>query len=120
MFAFDDGSTFSVGRYDGWVKLNTWSRRSPERSTKLILSIGGIGTRTKSPTRSAWCGLARPLLLSRFRGLCVSHEAGEAPMQRLLETKESTKDAARKSQHFPAAYGKVLFLTPDGNRLVGE
>jgi hypothetical protein len=38
-------------------------------------------------------------------------------MQRLLETKESTKDAARKAKHFPAAYGKVLFLTPDGNRL---
>ncbi len=38
-------------------------------------------------------------------------------MQRLLETKESTKDAARKSQHFPVAYGKVLFLTPDGNHL---
>jgi len=38
-------------------------------------------------------------------------------MQRLLETKESTKDAARKAQHFPGTYGKVLFLTPDGNRL---
>jgi hypothetical protein len=38
-------------------------------------------------------------------------------MQCLLEIKESTKDAARKAQHFPASYGKVLFLTPDGNRL---
>lgn len=28
-----------------------------------------------------------------------------------------TAYAARKAQHFPPAYGKVLFLTPDGNRL---
>ena len=25
-----------------------------------------------------------------------------------------TNDAARKARHFPASYGKVLFLTPDG------
>ena len=49
--------------------------------------------------------------------VCVAHEPDDPPMQRLLETKESTKDAARKAKHFPAAYGKVLFLTPDGNRL---
>jgi type III restriction enzyme len=36
-------------------------------------------------------------------------------MQRLLETKESTKDTARKARYFPASFGKVLFLTPDGN-----
>ena len=38
-------------------------------------------------------------------------------MQRLLETKDDTKDAARKAKHSPASYGKVLFLTPDGNRM---
>lgn len=31
-----------------------------------------------------------------------------------METKDDTKDAARKAQHSPAGYGKVLFLTPDG------
>jgi type III restriction enzyme len=49
--------------------------------------------------------------------VCVAHLPGDAPMQRLIETKESTKDAARKARHFPPAFGKVLFLTPDGNRL---
>jgi hypothetical protein len=38
-------------------------------------------------------------------------------MARLLETKDDTKDAARKAQHSPMYYGKVLFLTPDGNRM---
>lgn len=27
-----------------------------------------------------------------------------------------TNDAARKARHFPASYGKVLFLTPDGDQ----
>lgn len=33
------------------------------------------------------------------------------------ETKESTKDAARKAKRSSVNYGKVLFLAPDGNRL---
>ena len=49
--------------------------------------------------------------------VCVRHGPGEAPMQRLLETKDDTKDAARKAKHSPAGYGKVLFLTPDGDRM---
>ena len=117
VFAFDDGSTFSVGRYDGWVKLNTleqafaraldeadfvhWWHRNPDKKPYSVRVV-----------RAEHDHYFYPDFV-----VCVSHEAGEAPMQRLLETKESTKDAARKSQHFPAAYGKVLFLTPDGNRL---
>jgi hypothetical protein len=46
--------------------------------------------------------------------VCVKHNPADEPMQRLLETKEDTKDASRKSQHSPENYGKVLFLTPDG------
>ena len=49
--------------------------------------------------------------------VCVRHNPADEPMPRLLETKDDTKDAARKAQHSPAYYGKVLFLTPDGNRM---
>lgn len=49
--------------------------------------------------------------------VCVRHYPADAPMARLLETKDDTKDAARKAQHSPKFYGKVLFLTPDGNRM---
>ena len=49
--------------------------------------------------------------------VCVRHSPGEEPMQRLLETKDDTKDAARKAKHSPVNYGKVLFLTPDGDRM---
>lgn len=49
--------------------------------------------------------------------VCVKHNPADEPIARLLETKDDTKDAARKSQHSPKHYGKVLFLTPDGNRM---
>ena len=49
--------------------------------------------------------------------VCVRHNPADMPMPRLLETKDDTKDAARKARHSPAGYGKVLFLTPDGNRM---
>lgn len=49
--------------------------------------------------------------------VCVQHSLADEPMPRLMETKQDTKDAARKSRHSPAIYGKVVFLTPDGNRI---
>lgn len=49
--------------------------------------------------------------------VCVRHHPDDEPIQRLLETKESTKDAAYKAKHWPPHYGKVLFLTPDGSRM---
>ena len=47
----------------------------------------------------------------------MEHYPGDEPLIRLIETKENVKDAARKAQHVPSFYGKVLFLTPDGNRM---
>ncbi len=117
VFTLDDGAMFSVGRYDGAVKLNSleqafaraldeadfvhWWHRNPDKKPYSVRVV-----------RAEHDHYFYPDFV-----VCVSHEQGEAPMQRLLETKESTKDAARKAQHFPTAYGKVLFLTPDGNRL---
>lgn len=116
-FTLNDGSTFSVGRYDGWVKINGleqsfaraldeadfvhWWHRNPDKKPYSVRVVRAEHEHYFYPDFV----------------VCVSHAPGEPPMQRLLETKESTKDAARKSQHFPASYGKVLFLTPDGNRL---
>lgn len=116
-FTLNDGSTFSVGRYDGWVKINGleqsfaraldeadfvhWWHRNPDKKPYSVRVVRAEHEHYFYPDFV----------------VCVSHASGEPPMQRLLETKESTKDAARKSQHFPASYGKVLFLTPDGNRL---
>lgn len=49
--------------------------------------------------------------------VCVQHNPADEPMPRLMETKQDTKDASRKSKHSPVGYGKVVFLTPDGTRI---
>jgi len=45
--------------------------------------------------------------------ICLEHFPGDEPLQRLIETKESVKDAARKARHASPLYGRVLFLTKD-------
>lgn len=113
----EDGQAFSIGRYDGSLKLNQleqdfaraldeadfvqWWHRNPDKKPYSVRVV-----------RSEHDHYFYPDFV-----VCVSRDNGGPPVQRLLETKESTKDAARKAKHFPPAYGKVLFLTPDGNRL---
>ena len=116
-FAMADGSDFIVGRYDGAVKLNNlersfaraldeaefvlWWHRNPDKKAYAVRVV-----------RSEHDHYFYPDFV-----VCLHHHPGDVPIQRLLETKENTKDAARKAQHSPAVYGKVLFLTPDGSRL---
>jgi type III restriction enzyme len=49
--------------------------------------------------------------------VCVQHKSTDEAILRLMETKHDTMDASRKSRHSPANYGKVIFLTPYGNRM---
>jgi len=49
--------------------------------------------------------------------VCLSYPQGAAAMTRLIETKESTKDAARKARRVPKIYGKVMFVTKDNDNL---
>ena len=112
-----DGTSLRVGRYDGAVQINTlerdfaraldgadfvhWWHRNPDKKPYAVRVV-----------RAEHAHYFYPDFV-----VCVEHAPGSAPLQRLLETKQDTKDAARKAQHWPAAYGKVLFLTPDGQRL---
>ncbi len=48
--------------------------------------------------------------------VCLTHELGDAPLTRLVETKHDLKDATRKGKHLSKTYGKVLFLTKDSQR----
>jgi hypothetical protein len=49
--------------------------------------------------------------------VCLETPRGAPTMTRLIETKESTKDASRKARRIPKVYGKVLFVTKDSDRL---
>ena len=48
--------------------------------------------------------------------VCLEHFPGDGPLQRLVETKESVKDAARKSKRVSPGFGPVLFMTKDLSR----
>ena len=112
-----DGHEYRLGRYDGAVKLNgeerafakaldradfvAWWHRNPDRKHYAVRLVRGEHQNYFYPDFV----------------VCLSHLANDEPIMRLIETKENTKDAARKAQRVPKSYGRVLFLTKDQNRL---
>lgn len=48
--------------------------------------------------------------------ICLEHFPGDGPLMRLVETKESVKDAARKAKRASPLYGRVLFITKDSQK----
>lgn len=111
------GSECRLGRYDGAVKLNgeerafaksldradfvAWWHRNPDRKPYAVRLVRGEHQNYFYPDFV----------------VCLSHLPGDTPIMRLIETKENTKDAARKAKRVPKSYGRVLFLTKDQNRL---
>lgn len=115
-YNFSDGE-FSQGQFDG-----TWFGNALENSFSRALDTAEYVVWWHRNPRN------KPYAVRVVRAehenyfypdfvVCVRHNPIDEPMPRLLETKDDTKDAARKSQHSPAIYGKVLFLTPDGDRM---
>jgi len=116
LWSFKDGS-FKVGQYDTTVALNkeemnfaraldksefvSWWHRNPDRKSYSVRLVRGEHKNNFYPDFV----------------VCLSHYPGDTPILRLVETKQDSKDAARKAKHVPAFYGKVLFLTKDQNRL---
>lgn len=49
--------------------------------------------------------------------VCLTYPQDASVMTRLIETKENTKDAARKARRVPKVYGKVMFVTKDEEQL---
>ncbi|MBI5917847.1 MAG: hypothetical protein HY849_00515 [Nitrosomonadales bacterium] len=106
-----------IGRYDGSVKLNNEEREF----AKALDRADFVAWWHRNPDR-------KPYAVRLVRGehqnyfypdfvVCLSHLPGDVPVVRLIETKENTKDAARKAQRIPQYFGKVLFLTKDQSRL---
>ncbi|OGS98192.1 MAG: DEAD/DEAH box helicase [Gallionellales bacterium RIFCSPLOWO2_12_FULL_59_22] len=111
------GSALSIGKYDNLLKLNgeerefakaldradfvEWWHRNPDRKPYAVRLVRGEHQNYFHPDFV----------------VCLSHVPNDAPVIRLIETKENTKDAARKARRIPKCYGKVLFLTKDQSRL---
>jgi type III restriction enzyme len=112
-----EGGELSIGKYDNLLKLNgeerefakaldradfvEWWHRNPDRKPYAVRLVRGEHQNYFHPDFV----------------VCLSHLPSDVPMIRLIETKENTKDAARKARRIPKCYGKVLFLTKDQNRL---
>ena len=106
-----------IGKYDGLLKLNGEEREFAEALDRADF----VEWWHRNPDRKPY---AVRLVRSDHRNyfhpdfvVCLSHLLGDEPMARLIETKENTKDAARKARRIPKYYGKVLFLTRDQKRL---
>lgn len=111
------GGALSIGKYDNLLKLNgeerefakaldradfvEWWHRNPDRKPYAVRLVRGEHQNYFHPDFV----------------VCVSHLPNDEPVIRLIETKENTKDAARKARRIPKCYGKVLFLTKDQSRL---
>ena len=112
-----DGQTLQLARYDGLSKLN-----SEEREFARALDHADfVAWWHRNPDRKPWSvRLVRGEHQNYFYPdfvVCLSHYPGDAPLMRLVETKENVKDAVRKARRVPKSWGKVLFLTRDQARL---
>lgn len=116
-YELDDGTTFQLARFDGVCKLNGEERKFAQALDRADF----VRWWHRNPDRKSWSvALVRGEHQNRFYPdfiICLEHFPGDEPQLRLAETKDSTKDAARKSKHTPSVYGKVLFLTKDQHKI---
>ena len=107
----------NIGKYDGLLKLNGEEREF----AKALDGAEFVEWWHRNPD-------LKPYAVRLVRGdhqhyfypdfiVCLSHLPSDEPVVRLIETKENTKDAARKARRIPKYYGKVLFLTKDQSQL---
>lgn len=111
------GGIISVFGIDGSAGVNQEERefiQSMERDDHVVWWH-------RNPSRKPW---SVRIVRSEHRNyfypdfiVCLEFPKGESVEIRMVETKESTKDASRKAQRTPKVYGKVLFVTREDTRL---
>ena len=116
-YALGNGTTFVTSAYDESCKLNGFEREFAEALDRAPF----VQWWHRNADRKPYCvAIVRADHSHYFYPdfvVCLEHSPGDEPLQRLVETKDNTKDAARKAKHTPAYYGSVLFITQDGQRI---
>ncbi|MFZ1640323.1 MAG: DEAD/DEAH box helicase family protein [Candidatus Contendobacter sp.] len=116
-YRLSDSAIFRIGYYSANLGMNEeekhfakaldeadfvlWWHRNPDRKPYSVAVVRADST-----------GYFYPDFV-----VCVEYYPGAEPRQRLIETKESLKDAYKKARHIPGHYGKVIFLTQYDDRL---
>lgn len=107
---------FTTGRFDYTFALNADEKRFADALDRAPFVAWWFRNPDKKPYSVRIVrGEHRNFFYPDFV-VCLSHVDGSDPLPRLIETKHDLKDARRKSKHVPEHYGKVLFLTKDGER----
>ncbi|KPB78950.1 Type III restriction enzyme [Pseudomonas syringae pv. maculicola] len=107
---------FTTGRFDSTFSLNADEKRFATALDRAPFVAWWFRNPDKKPYSVRIVrGEHRNFFYPDFV-VCLSHVDGSDPLPRLIETKHDLKDARRKSKHVPEHYGKVLFLTKDGDR----
>lgn len=113
------GGQLTSGTYDGASAINGEEREF----AKALDRDESVVWWHRNPDKKLWSvALVRAEHTNYFYPdfvVCLDYPkgAGKPVQTRLLETKESTKDAARKARRVPKVYGKVLFVTKDQDKL---
>lgn len=116
-YQLDDGKKALLANYDSLSKLNGEERDF----AKALDRAAFVHWWHRNPDRKSWSvALVRGEHKNYFHPdfvICLEHFPGDDALMRLVDTKESTKDAAKKLRHTPTYYGKVMFLTKDGKKI---
>jgi type III restriction enzyme len=112
-----DGGKMLVGSYDGLSAVNLEERDFIDSLDRDDVVVWWH----RNPDRKSWSvRLVRGEHGNYFYPdfvVCLEYPPGQPVMTRLVETKESTKDASRKARRVPKVYGKVMFVTKDNDKL---
>ncbi|MEQ1594656.1 MAG: DEAD/DEAH box helicase family protein [Casimicrobium sp.] len=116
-YSLANGTSFVTSAFDESSKLNGFERQFAEALDRAPF----VQWWHRNADRKPYCvAIVRADHRHYFYPdfvVCLEHSPGDAPLQRLVETKDNTKDAARKAKHTPEYYGSVLFITQDGQRI---
>lgn len=97
-----------------------WSNREEDRFARSVDRADFVYWWHRNPPRKPYSvAVVRADTSGSFYPdfvICLATFAGDSPRVRLVETKESLKDAVRKMKRVPKYYGKVVFITKDGER----
>ncbi|HEX3465699.1 MAG TPA: hypothetical protein VHS78_16735 [Candidatus Elarobacter sp.] len=103
-----------------YVDSTWWSNTEEERFSRSLDNAEFVYWWHRNPPRKPFSvGVVRADAGGNFFPdfvVCLATFAGDEARVRLIETKDNLKDAVRKMQRQPKAYGRVIFITKDVGR----
>jgi hypothetical protein len=117
VYPLQSGESFTTSPYDGASKLNGFEREIAEALDRAPFVRWWHRNADRKPYKVSVVRAEHKHYFYPDFVVCMEHSPGDAPLQRLIETKDNTKDAARKARHTPQFYGSVLFITQDQRRI---